>query len=109
MNWLLLAHEVLCLALIVCVFGRSVQSTDEVLLSIRLSFWLLWTSALMGMAAPLVWCYEPHLVEVVMLAGYTAVQLSTSIHWRGGVPRQYLRPECRPHRRKADFANTCAE
>jgi len=106
MNWLLVAHEALCFTLIVCVFFRSVQSTSEVLIGIRLSFQLLWTSACLGMAAPLVWGYDPHFVEVLMLAGYTSVQLTTSLHWGHGVPRQFLKPECRPKRRKADFSDS---
>lgn len=102
MNWLLLAHVVLCITLLACIFARSVPSTDKVLVSIRLAFWLLWTATCLGLAAPIIWHYEPHPVEVLMLAGYTAVQLATSIHWEAGVPRAYLKARYKISRRASD-------
>jgi hypothetical protein len=108
MNWLLLSHEVLCVILALCIFSRSVRSSDEVLIIIRLAFWAMWTATLMGIIAPLVWGYVPHPVEVAMLSGFTMVQYSTSVHWTGGVPSQFLRKKFRPTRRQSDlsFAQT---
>lgn len=102
MTGLLIAHELLCMVLIICIFGRSVRSTDQVLIGIRISFTLLWTAACIAMAAPVVWCYEPQLVDVILLGAFTLVQVTTSLHWDEGVPRQYLREEYRPQRRTTD-------
>ena len=64
---------------------------------------MLWTATCLGLAAPLVWHYDPHPVEVLMLAGYTAVQLATSLHWEEGVPRAYLKAKYRLSRRATDM------
>lgn len=98
---LLVLHEALCAAVWYTVFCRAVRSDHTVRLDVRLSFIALGLASALGMAAPLAWGWQPDWYTLVLLASITLVQGVTAAHWQAGVPDQFIKPECRPRRRRA--------
>lgn len=103
MNYMTIVHEVLCAVLFYGVFCRATKSSTDVRLAVRLAFLGLGTSALIGIAAPFSLNYQPHIVDILLLSGYTLVQLVTAGYWLNGVPDRYLKLAFRINRRATDF------
>jgi hypothetical protein len=85
----------LCACSIVAYAGfcRLVRVDLRVRAAVRLSFWLLTCSGVLGVAGVLVWGCLPNWPAVSMAVAVAAVQLVASDLWRGGVPSQYIRPD----------------
>lgn len=105
---LLLAHEILCLALFWSVFIRAVRSCEKVRADVRIAFFVLGVVACAGMAAPLVWGFVPDLFTLALLMAVAFVESVTTHHWANGVPDRFYKPECTPrHRRSTDHDGGC--
>ena len=82
---LLIAHELACLLLFFTVFCRMHKTNRGTRISIRLSFWVLGTVAILGVPWPLLgWPLE--LFGVVLSLAIVLVQWVTSHYWQGGAP-----------------------
>ena len=99
---MLIAHELLCLVLIVTVFCRAVRMDDTVRMDVRLAFFLLGAVACLGVPAPWVWGLYPNPFTLLLLGGIALVQIVTSRYWRTGVPLSFYRPDRMPRRRASD-------
>ena len=98
---LIALHVALCLALIHSVFVRFVRTDASVRIDVRLAFWLLGLAACLGVPAPL-FGYVPRLLDLLLLASFTAVQWVTGRHWTAGVPHDFYKPGHMPLRRACD-------
>lgn len=96
-----LIHWALCSVLFWSVFCRSVKADKRVRLSVRFAFMCLGLATCMGMAAPLVWAYEPHPVALGMLASFAVVQVVTAVLWADGPPTPFIKHSFRNRRRRA--------
>lgn len=101
-DFMLLAHELLCLVLIFTVFCRAVRMDSTVRIDVRLAFFLLGAVACLGMPAPWVWGFQASAFSLFLLGGIALVQIVTSRYWRRGVPLSFYRPDCMPRRRASD-------
>lgn len=87
---ILLAHELACLLLFFSVFCRMNKTTRATHTSVRLSFWVLGTVALLGVPWPMLgWPME--LFGVALALAIVLVQWVTSHYWQGAAPRQFTR------------------
>lgn len=96
----LLLHTVLCGVLGWSAWCRLVKmNSKRTVTAIRLSFTLAamgaialgvapWGAALWPMWFP---AYRPHVMVIVMLAGFVAVQVSTSKYWKHGAPASFCK------------------
>lgn len=99
---LTLAQMALATAVGYTCFCRLVMMDHGTVTSILLSFWAKGTAALLLAGAPLLpvfapaecpwppgttplWCF------VIYLMTSLAVQVATAVHWRGGVPLDFLK------------------
>lgn len=98
-------------------FCRLRFTDGETLLDIRMVIWLQSVSAVAVFVAPFAPLLDPQAFDwpalstplwVWVFAGLlaAAVQIVTARHWHAGVPRSYIKPECRPQRRATDFEVT---
>ncbi len=100
-NTPVMIHEALCAVLFWSVFCRSVKSDKRVRLSVRFAFMCLGLAACLGMAAPVVWAYQPHPVALAMLAAFAIVQVVTAALWVDGPPAPFIKFRFRNRRRRA--------
>lgn len=101
-DFILLAHELLCVILIFTVFCRAVRMDHTVRLDVRLAFFLLGVVACIGVPAPLIWGFEPNAFTLLLVGVVALVQTVTSRYWKNGVPLSFYRPEHMPRRRSTD-------
>lgn len=104
---LLVAHLILCAMLIFTVFCRAVRTDHTVRLDVRFAFFCMGIVACLGIPAPLIWSFTPTPFSVLLLAGIVLVQLTTSRHWKDGVPYSFYKPDCRPGRRSCEMKGGC--
>lgn len=101
---LLIAHELLCVALFWTVFSKLVACCAKVRIAVRLAFFALGGAACAGMVAPLSWHYVPNAFTLLLLTAVCAVEWITAHYWAAGVPDPFYKPGCAPRRRRAaDF------
>jgi len=100
-NILLVAHEILCLALFYSVFIRAVRCCEKVRTDVRLAFVSLGVVACAGMAAPLAWGFIPDALTLALLLAVTFVEIVTTRYWTHGVPDRFYKPGCPPQRRRS--------
>lgn len=99
-------HEILCGMLFYTVFCRSVRSDEDVRTDVRLAFLLMATVACAGIVCPIFYGAAPSLFTILLLASMVFVQWVTEIHWRHGVPEQFLKHGRAPRdRRRCDRNN----
>ena len=108
----------LAVALFVAGFCRLTHTTRETIREIRFAVVYQTAAALTVLAAPWLPLAEPGLPWAVgttpewtwlmLLSAGVCIQIATARHWAEGVPRSYIKPECRPMRRARDTgAPTC--
>ena len=106
MKLTLIIHEILCAILIYTVFIRAVKTDENVKLSVRFAFFLLGTTACIGIPAPLSGVFVPDAFSVLLLAATTLVQLATSNYWHNGPPYNAYKKGRAPKRRSSDFGES---
>lgn len=84
------AYLVACGAIFWSAFCRLVMMTPGTKRRVRAMFVLLGGAAGFGIASVLFGGHVPDLIEVVMTGSYAAVLVVSAVHWRRGVPREYL-------------------
>ena len=72
-----------------CFCRASRMSKRNTLRPVRWAFAALAASATLAIYAPLATAYQPDWVDVVLLAGIVAVQVTTSRYWHHGVPDDF--------------------
>ncbi|MCC2673281.1 MAG: hypothetical protein K0R58_228 [Ramlibacter sp.] len=83
--------EGFALALVYSCFCRATYTTKaNTRRDIRWAFTGLGVMAWLSVLAPL-WGYEPDGFALALLVTMTAVQITTSHHWRKGIPAQFRR------------------
>lgn len=101
---LLIAHELLCVALLWTVFLKLVACSAKVRVAVRLALISLGAAACSGLVAPLSWHFVPDVFTLFLMAAVCAVELVTAHYWAAGVPDPFYKPGCAPRRRRAaDF------
>jgi len=96
MKVLLWIHTALAAALLWSCFCRaSVTSKRNTVAPVRWAFALLMAAAVVAFVAPYVWAWTPNYVSVLLLAGITAVQVTTAAYWGNGVPESFRPKEAR--------------
>lgn len=80
---------VACAVLAYTGFCRLVRTSTSTVLCIRAVIWLLTVSALVSIAAVLVWGQTASWPDALLAAAMAAVQVATSLLWRDGVPGPY--------------------
>jgi hypothetical protein len=92
----LIVHTILCAAIFWSSWCRIVKTTKTATRrSIRWAFSMASGGSILIGAAPFVnyipgyGGYQIHWTTLVLLAGFAAVQLATSYHWRNGVPESF--------------------
>ena len=92
MLWL---HCTLCLLLLWSGYCRAVRMTGRTRRDIRLAFWSLSVAAAAALSAPLRG-WSPDWPTTALLLAIVAVQYTTALHWRAGVPESFTAPADRP-------------
>lgn len=88
-----LAHELLSAILFWSIFCRATHTSARTTrLSVRLALWFLGTVTCIGMAAPLVWKWEPDLYSLALLGAIVICKVVYAANWRAGVPATLQRP-----------------
>lgn len=88
---MIIAHEILCIALFYSVFCRAVRMDKTTRAEIRFVLLVLGTVAALGIPAPLQWTHwSPDWWSMALLASITALQLVTAWHWTRGVPPRFV-------------------
>lgn len=98
---LLVAHLVLSGALFYAAFCRAVHSDHRLRCDVRVAFYLLGTTSIMSLVAPVVWAYAPSWTSVSTLFAVVVVQWATANDWKYGVPDKFIKPEYRQRNRRA--------
>jgi hypothetical protein len=88
-------HTVLSLALLWSGYCRAIRMNHTTRRDIRLAFWALSVAAAAVASAPLRGWMPDWPTEALLLA-VVAVQYTTALHWRAGVPDSFVAPEHRP-------------
>ena len=100
------------IALFYSCFCRLVATDATTIREVRWAIWFQGTAAALVCVAPWLPIVEPDAdwpplttpvwIWLLLLAGSLSLKVSTARHWTEGVPRSFVRPECRPCRRAAD-------
>ena len=91
---MIIAHEILCLALFYSIFCRAVRMDQTTLVGIRIALQVVGTVAAIGIAVPVHWpTWRPDWFTLALLASITALKLVTAHHWRHGVPDRFVKPQ----------------
>ena len=85
-------HIACCAALFWSVFCRTVMINESVRLDVRFAFYLVGCAALLGIIAPLAWGFVPTGYTLMLVTSVAYLQITTSKHWRGGVPPDFVKP-----------------
>ena len=89
---MIIAHELLCIALFYSVFCRAVRMDRSTRTGIRHVLMVLGAVAAAGIAVPVRWpAWQPDWFTLALLASITAVQLVTAWHWTQGVPERFVK------------------
>ncbi len=99
---MVLIWEVLCMALFVSVFCRSVRVGTTTRLDVRIALWMVGMGSLVGMGAPL-YGWQPDVVTLIIVTAGVVMQSVMAHHWRDGVPYQFISEMHRPKRRSEDL------
>ena len=89
---MLLAWEVLCLALFWAVFCRSIRVDKTTRLDVRLALWLVGIASLFGLGAP-IYGWMPNLVTLVIVGSVVILQTVMARYWGEGVPERFVDPK----------------
>ena len=97
-------------------FCRLTHTDRETIREIRAAVWFQGSVATTLLIAPYLPLLDkaftwpayttPVQIWLCVLAAQVRIQIATSRHWHDGVPRSYIKPECRPMRRARDFEDT---
>lgn len=112
----LILQSLFAASLFVSGFCRLAHTDGETILEIRAAVVYQTSAAVTLLAAPWLPLVDPLItwavgttpagVWLMLLSSGAFIQIATSRHWFGGVPRSYIKPECRPMRRNDDFQST---
>lgn len=86
-----LLHTALCIALFWASFCRAVRTSSGTRPVIRAAICVQASAAIAAGAAPWLAGYRPQWPALALLASMVLVQTATSMLWRGGVPRPFVR------------------
>ena len=100
---LMLAWEIVCLALFWSVFCRSVITDHTTRYWVRLSLLLMGVAAMAGMVAP-IYGWVPDFVVLGIVLAVVFMQGVMARAWGQGVPAQFIKPAFRPRRRSGDIS-----
>lgn len=111
----LLLQVVSCSAIVWCCICRLALIDKETIPEIRHVVWFLGSVAVLSLGSPIfpwldpvLFTWEPlstpHWVYVALVVAFAMLQVSTSRHWRQGLPRCYVRSEF-IHDRRQSHAN----
>ena len=87
---MLAIHELLSIALFYTCFCRAVKTNKTVKEDVLAAFWLLGCVACIAMFAPLAFAWRPDPMSVALLAAVVIVQIVTAVHWKDGIPKEFV-------------------
>lgn len=87
---MLAIHEVLAIALFATCFCRAVQTDRSVRKDVLAAFWVLGMVACIAIFAPVAFGWRPDWMSLALLAGTLTVQVVTGVHWKHGVPKEFI-------------------
>ena len=87
---MLAIHEFLSIALFYTCFCRAVKTDRTVRKDVLAALWLLGAVASIAMFAPLAFSWTPDPMSIALLTSVLTVQIVTSVHWREGVPKEFI-------------------
>ena len=88
-------HWLLCGLLLWSSYCRAVKMSGRTRRDIRLAFWSL-VIATAGVASAPLRGWTPDWPTTALLLAIVAVQYTTALHWRHGVPESFVAPSARP-------------
>jgi len=92
---MLALHTLLCVALLWSGYCRAIRMNHTTRRDIRLAFWSLSVAAAAALSAPFRG-WSPDWPTEALLLAIVAVQYTTALHWRHGVPESFVAPSARP-------------
>lgn len=88
---LTILHEALSAMLFITCFGRALKTNRHVKRSILIAFWYLGIVAVVSMFAPIAFSWTPDFLSLSLLLAILGVQIVTAVHWRHGVPKEFVK------------------
>ena len=85
-NYLVMLHEVLCIAMFYGAFCRAVWANKQTKPAMLMVIRATGAVATVGMLAPISWHYQPDWYAMLLLSLTVAAQFIASSHWRDGIP-----------------------
>lgn len=87
---MLALHEILSIALFYTCFCRAVKTDKTVRRDVLAAFYFLGVVSCFSLFAPMAFGWRPDLMSLSLLGSVLIVQIVTSIHWRDGVPKEFV-------------------